>query len=194
MSQPTSQAITQLLLAWGKGDQTALEKLMPLVYEELRRMAKRYMNRQGAGHTLQTTALVNEAYLRLIDASQVQWQNRAHFFAVSAQLMRRILVDFARARGNLKRGGGVQQIALDEAPDVAADRGADLIALDDALKVLATMSPRQSQIIELRYFGGLSEEEIAEVLKISTRTIRRDLSLARAWLYRELSRGEKNDV
>jgi RNA polymerase sigma factor (TIGR02999 family) len=183
-----------LLLAWGKGDQSALEKLMPLVNRELHRMAKRYMNRQRVGHTLQTTALVNEAYLRLIDSSQVQWQNRAHFFAVSAQLMRRILVDFARARGNLKRGGDVRQIALDEAPEVAAERDADLIALDDALKNLAEMSPRQSQIVELRYFGGLSEEEVAEVLKISTRTVRRDWSLARTWLHRELSRGGDDEA
>jgi RNA polymerase sigma factor (TIGR02999 family) len=188
MVQPSVQEITSLLLAWGNGDQMALEKLMPLVYEELRRLARHYMNRQRPGHTLQTTALVNEAYLRLVDSAQVQWQNRAHFFAVSAQLMRRILVDFARARTNLKRGGGAQRITFDEAPEVSTERGADLIALDDALNTLAAMNPRQSQIVELRYFGGLSEEETAEALKISTRTVRRDWSLARAWLYRELSK------
>ncbi len=192
MSRPISHEITQLLLAWGSGDQAALDQLMPLVHGELRKLAKRYMNRQRPGHTLQTTALVNEAYLRLIDSSRVQWQNRAHFFAISAQLMRRILVDFARSRQNLKRGGGAQQITFDEALEVCSERGADLIALDDALKTLEKLNQRQSQIVELRYFGGLTEEETAEVLKVSTRTVRRDWSLARTWLYRELSR-EKND-
>lgn len=192
MSRPISQEITQLLLAWGGGDQAALDQLMPLVHGELRKLAKRYMNRQRPGHTLQTTDLVNEAYLRLIDSSRVQWQNRAHFFAISAQLMRRILVDFARARQNLKRGGRAQQVTFDEALDISTERGADMIALDDALKTLEKLNPRQSQIVELRYFGGLSEEETAEVLKLSARTVRRDWSLARTWLYRELSR-EKND-
>lgn len=188
MSQPSTQEITQLLLAWRNGDQAALDALMPLVYEELRRVAKRYMNRQRPGHTLQTTALVNEAYLRLIDAQQVRWQDRAHFFAVSANVMRRILVDFARSRSSLKRGGGVRRVTLDEALPVPSE-GADLVALDDALSRLATLSPRQSQIVELRYFAGLSEEETAEVLNISARTVRRDWSLARAWLYRELREG-----
>ena len=149
------------------------------------------MSGQRPGHTLQTTALVNEAYLRLIDSSRVRWQNRAHFFAVSAQLMRRILVDFARSRNNLKRGGGVQRVTLDNDLQVASERGTDLIALDDALKELASFNQRQSQIVELRYFGGLSEEETAEVLKVSPRTVRRDWSQARAWLYRQLSREEK---
>ncbi|HEX8999736.1 MAG TPA: sigma-70 family RNA polymerase sigma factor [Blastocatellia bacterium] len=193
MSDPHSQEITHLLRAWGQGDAAALEKLMPLVYAELRRLARRYMKRQRPDHPLQTTALVNEAYLRLIDSSRVQWQDRAHFFAVSAQLMRRILVDFARAQGNLKRGGGAQQLSLDQAMAVSAERSADLIALDDALNTLATMNPRQSQIVELRYFGGLSEEETAEALKVSPRTVRRDWSLARAWLYRELNRGEDSE-
>jgi RNA polymerase sigma factor (TIGR02999 family) len=188
MARTSVQEITQLLLAWGQGDEKALEKLMPLVHDELRRMARRYMNRQRPGHTLQTTALVNEAYLRLIDASQVRWQDRAHFFAVSAQLMRRILVDFARAKSNLKRGGGAQQLSLEEAMEVSNERAADLVALDDALKALENMNPRQCRIVELRYFGGLSEEETAEALKISERTVRRDWSLARAWLYRELSK------
>jgi len=190
MTQPSTQEITHLLLAWREGDEAALEQLMPLVYDELRRLAKRYMGRQRPGHTLQATALVNEAYLRLIDSNRVRWQNRAHFFAVSAQLMRRILVDFARARNNLKRGGGVQHITLDNNLDIAPGRDLDLMALDDALKTLAELNKRQSQVVELRYFGGLSEEEAAEVLNISTRTVRRDWSLARAWLYRELSRRE----
>jgi RNA polymerase sigma factor (TIGR02999 family) len=187
MAQPSTQEITSLLMAWGQGDQTALDRLMPLVYDELRKLAKRHMNRQRPGHTLQTTALVNEAYLRLIDSSQVQWQNRAHFFAVSAQLMRRILVDFARSQKSLKRGAEARRITLDDSLEVSSERGADLVALDDALNTLASLNPRQSQIVELRYFGGLSEEEIAEALKISTRTVRRDWNLARAWLYRELS-------
>lgn len=194
MNRPASEEITQLLLAWGGGDETALERLMPLVHAELKRLAKRYMNRQRSGHTLQTTALVNEAYLRLIDSSRVQWQNRAHFFAISAQLMRRILVDAARAKHNLKRGGGAQVIALDEAPDVFNEQAAELIALDEALKALASFSPRLSQVVELRYFGGLSEEETAEVLKTSSRTIRRDWKLARTWLYRELSRETNDDA
>jgi RNA polymerase sigma-70 factor (ECF subfamily) len=183
-----SQQITHLLLAWGEGDQTALEKLMPLVYEELRRVAARHMRRQGPGHTLQTTALVNEAYVRLIDSSQVRWQNRAHFFAVSAQMMRRILIDFARSRRYLKRGGGAQQVSLDETLAVAPERGSDLLELDEALTRLAALSERQAQIVELRYFGGLSEEEAAEALKISVRTVQRDWNLARLWLYRELSK------
>jgi RNA polymerase sigma factor (TIGR02999 family) len=186
MPQASTQEITQLLLAWGNGDHSALERLMPMVYEEMRKMARRYMNRQRPGHTLQTTALVNEAYLRLVDSSQVRWQNRAHFFAISAQLMRRILVDFARSRSNLKRGGGAQRVSIGEATEVSSTAGVDLVALDDALKALSAFDPRQSQIVELRYFGGLSEEEIAEALKISTRTVRREWSQARAWLYREL--------
>jgi RNA polymerase sigma factor (TIGR02999 family) len=185
-----SKQITKLLIAWGNGDESALDVLMTAVYDELHRMARAYMHRQRVGHTLQTTALLNEAYLRLIDSSKVQWQNRAHFFAVSAQLMRRILVDFARAQGNQKRGGSAERVSLDRALEFSADRGADLVALDDALKTLSELSKRQAQIVELRYFGGLTEGEVAEVLKTSERTVRRDWSLARAWLYRELS---KND-
>jgi RNA polymerase sigma factor (TIGR02999 family) len=177
-----------LLLAWGQGDEAALERLMPLVYDELRKVAARHLRRQRPDHTLQTTALVNEAYLRLIDSSQVQWQNRAHFFAISAQLMRRILVDFARSRQNLKRGGDVERVSLDEALVVAPERGADLLALDDALTQLAALNSRQAQVVELRYFGGLSEEEAAEALKVSLRTVQRDWKLARLWLYRELSK------
>ena len=195
MTQAYSAEVTGLLVAWSDGDQAALEKLMPLVYAELHRLARRYMRREHAGHTLQTSALVNEAYLRLIDARGVHWQNRTHFFAVSAQIMRRILVDFARAKQNLKRGAGARQITLDEALIVSSESGSDLLALDEALETLAMLDPRQSRVVELRYFGGLSEEEVAEVLKVSPRTVRHDWSLARAWLYRELSAGgESHDA
>ena len=176
-----------MLLAWGAGDRKALDELMPIVYAELRRLARSYMRNQPADHTLQTTALVNEAYLRLIDSSRVNWQNRTHFFAISAQLMRRVLVDFARQRNSLKRGGEVQKVELDEALVVASEPKTDLVALDDALKILAKMNPRQSEVVELRYFGGLSEEEIAEHLGVSVRTVRRDWSVARAWLFGKLS-------
>jgi RNA polymerase sigma factor (TIGR02999 family) len=182
-----SKDITQLLLAWGKGDRGALDELMPLVYDELRKLAKNYMRGQRHGHTLQTTALVNEAYLRLVDSSQVKWQNRTHFFAISAQLMRRVLVDFARAKNSLKRGGGRVQVTLDEKIEVPAEKPIDLVALDEALQKLAEMSERQAKIVELRYFGGLSEEEIAETLKVSTRTVRREWNIAKAWLFRELN-------
>lgn len=188
-----SHQITQLLLAWGNGDERALEELMPLVYNELRRVASRHLRRLRPGQTIQTTDLVNEAYLRLIDSSLVRWQNRAHFFAVSAQLMRRILVDFARQRMNLKRGGGARQVSLDEAMAVIPERGADLIALDDALNRLADLNQRQARVVELRYFGGLTEEETAEALSVSLRTVQRDWNLARLWLYRELRRGGSDD-
>jgi RNA polymerase sigma factor (TIGR02999 family) len=181
-----AQDITQLLVAWGAGDEAALDELMPLVYGELRKLARNYMRRQPADHTLQTTALVNEAYLRLIDSSRVNWQNRTHFFAISAQLMRRILVDFARARGSLKRGGEVQKVELDETLVIPLEQKTDLVALDEALKALAEMNARQSQVVELRYFGGLSEEEIAKHLDVSVRTVRRDWSVARAWLFRRM--------
>lgn len=187
MSEPSSEQITRLLLDWGKGNKAALDKLMPIVYEELRRLARHYMRGQRPGHALQTTALVNEAYLKLIDSSRVQWQNRAHFFAISAQLMRRILVDFARSKNSLKRGGKFQQVDLNESMGIPIEEKTDLVGLDEALSKLANLNARQSQIVELRYFGGLSEEEIAETLGISARTVRRDWSLARAWLYRELS-------
>jgi RNA polymerase sigma factor (TIGR02999 family) len=176
-----------LLLAWGDGDKEALDKLVPLVYDDLRRMARRYMRGQRDGHTLQTTALVNEAYVRLIDSSRVKWHDRTHFFAISARLMRRVLIDFARAKNSLKRGGEQIQITLAEEIEAPMEKETDLVALDEALRILAKLSLRQSQIVELRYFGGLSEEEIAETLKISTRTVRRDWNVARAWLYRELS-------
>jgi RNA polymerase sigma-70 factor (ECF subfamily) len=188
MTTHSPQEITRLLLAWGEGDESALAALTPLVYAELRRRARRYMSGERAGHTLQTTALVNEAYLRLVGSRNVRWQNRAHFFAVSAELMRRILVDFARSRGYQKRGGGARHVELDEAAVVADDRGAEMVALDEALKALAELDARQARVVELRYFGGLSDAEIAEVLKVSVGTVRRDWTLARAWLNRELSR------
>ena len=188
MSTHSPQEITRLLVAWGDGDESALAELTPLVYEELHRLAHHYMSDERPGHTLQTTALVNEAYVRLIDWKSVRWQNRAHFFAVSAQLMRRILVDFARSRGYHKRGGGVRAITLDEALVTAKDKGADMVALDEALNALAQLDARQSRVVELRYFGGLSIDETAEVLKVSPGTVRRDWSLARAWLHRELSK------
>ena len=194
MAPASREEITGLLRAWSDGDQAALDKLTPLVYAELHRWAKRYMGREHAGHTLQTSDLVNEAYLRLINAHGVRWENRAHFFAVSAQIMRRILVDFARARQNLKRGGGARQVTLDERLVVSPESGADLVALDEALGRLAVLNQRQSQVVELRYFGGLNEEEVAEVLKVSPRTVRHDWSLARAWLYRELGREDNADA
>ena len=174
-----SQEITELLLAWSRGERAALEKLVPRVHAELRRVAHRYMARERTGHTLQTTALVNEAYLRLINVEQVRWQNRAHFFAVSAQLMRRILVDFARSRNYLKRGGGAQKVTLDEALVVSQEPGQDLVALDDALKALAATDARKARVVELRFFGGLSVEETAEVLKVSPDTVLRDWRLAK---------------
>ncbi len=182
----SSENITQLLLDWGDGNKAALEELMPLVYGELRLIAKKYMGEQRAGHTLQTTALVNEAYLKLIDSSRVNWQNRTHFFAISAQLMRRVLVDSSRARNSLKRGGKQIRITFDEKIEDVVGKPTDLVALDEAMQKLANLNSRQSQIVELRYFGGLSEEEIAETLDVSVRTVRRDWSIARAWLYREL--------
>ena len=190
MAGPPSREVTELLLAWTQGQQTALEKLVPLVHAELRRIARRYMYRERPGHTLQTTALVNEAYLRLVDARQVRWQNRAHFFAVSAQLMRRILVDFARSKHYLKRGGGAQKLTFDEAVMRSPEQGEDLVALDYALTALAVIDERKSRVVELRFFGGLSVEETAEVLKISPDSVMRDWRLAKAWLAREMTETE----
>jgi len=187
MQTYSQQEITQLLVAWSSGDESALTRLAPLVYNELHRLAHHYMRGERSGHTLQTTALVNEAYVRLIDWKSVQWQNRAHFFAVSAQLMRRILVDFARAHNYDRRGGGVRPVDLDQAANVVDDKSTNMVALDEALKALAELDSRQSQIVELRFFGGLTNDEVAEVLKVSEPTVRRDWSLARAWLHRELS-------
>lgn len=177
-----------LLRAWSDGDQHALDRLTPIVYGELRRLARRYLRRERPGHSLQTTAVVNEAWIRLVDYERMQWQNRAHFFAVSAQLIRRILVDHAR-RHNLKRGGGVQHVSLDAAAIVGGDRDADLVALDDALNLLAGLDPRKVQVVEMRFFGGLSVEETAEVLKVSPVTVKREWRAAKAWLYRELTGG-----
>src|SRR5262249_49394703 len=191
MPPPSTHEVTQLLLAWRDGDQTALEELTPLVYAELHRLAERYMRDERAGHPLQTTALVNEAYVRLIDLKQVRWQNRAHFFGMAAQLMRHILVDFARARLRAERGGGQPQSVVDEAAVVSKEGGPDFIALDDALKSLAEIDPRRSRMVELRFFGGLSVEETAEALNVSPRTVMREWSLARDWLYRELNKGKK---
>lgn len=183
----TSADVTQLLLAWSSGRREALDQLLPLVYHELRKIAERYLRRERSGHTLQTTALVHEAYLKLIDQRQVQWQNRAHFFGIAAQAMRRILVDHARSRQTGKRGG--LRLTLDENLDVSDERAADLLALDDALNALAALDPQKSRIVELRYFGGLSIEETAEVLGIGTATVTRQWRLARAWLYGEINKG-----
>jgi RNA polymerase sigma factor (TIGR02999 family) len=186
--------VTQLLQAWSVGDEQALGKLIPLVHKELHRLARRYMAGESPGHTLQTTALVNEAYLRLVDVKNVNWQNRAHFFGVSAQLMRRILVDFARSRRSLKRGGETLTVSLEEGSIVSRARGADVVALDDALKTLAAMDPRRSRVVELRFFGGLSVEEAAEVLKVSAETVLHDWKLAKVWLLREMSVDESHDA
>jgi RNA polymerase sigma factor (TIGR02999 family) len=191
MATPATQEITQLLKAWSGGDLAALDELTPLCYQELRRLAQRHMRRERMGHTLQTSALVNEAFLRLTDWENVEWQNRAQFFAMAARIMRNVLVDFARARRQAKRGGDVPRVSLATAAHIAQSRSADIIALDEALGALATLSERQSRVVELRFFGGLTIEEIAEVLKVSTGTVRRDWSLARAWLYRELSEERK---
>jgi RNA polymerase sigma factor (TIGR02999 family) len=193
MTAPSAQEITQLLVAWNNGDKAALEQLTPLVQVELRRLAKRYMAGERQGHILQTTALVNEAFLRLIDWRNVEWRNRAHFFGLAAQIMRRILVDYARARRREKRGGDALHVSLSEAANVAQEQRADLEALDDALKTLEKLDPRQARVVELRFFAGLSLEETAEVLKVSLSTVRRDWSLAEAWLFRELSRKDAAD-
>lgn len=185
--------LTQLLRAWGDGVEGALEQLAPLVENELRRLAHRYMSRERPGQTLQTTALVNEVYLRLIDSQQVTWQNRAHFFAISARMMRRILTDFARSRNYLKRGGGAIQVSWDEALFVSEEPDSDIVAIDDALRRLAAVDTRKSQVVELRFFGGLSVEETAEVLKVSQETVMRDWKFAKAWLMRDLSGEKHND-
>jgi RNA polymerase sigma factor (TIGR02999 family) len=186
--KPDVGEMSNLLRAWSDGDRNALDKLTPIVYNELRRLARHYMRGERPGHSLQTTALVNEAYMRLVDYKRMQWQDRSHFFAVSAQLMRRILVEYAR-RHNLKRGGNVPHVTLEEAAVVGANRGSDLVALDDAMNALGQIDSRKAQVVELRFFGGLSVEETAEVLKVSQVTVMRDWNLARAWLYRELSHG-----
>ena len=184
---PARSDATDLLVAWSNGDQSAFERLVPLVYREMRVLARRYMRHERPGHMLQTTALVNEAYVRLIDLNRIQWQNRAHFLAVAAQTMRRILVEFARQRRRQKRGGDVVRVALDAAKDLAEEKSPDLVALSDALSELAIFDPRMSQVVELRFFGGLSVQETADVLNVSPETVMRDWKTAKAWLLRELS-------
>jgi RNA polymerase sigma factor (TIGR02999 family) len=180
--------MTQLLVAWSNGDEAALDELAPLVYDELRRMARRQMNREREGHTLQTTALVNEAYLRLVDQRDVRWQNRAHFFAIAARMMRRILIDHARSLRYEKRGGGAHKVSLEEAAELSGARAAELVALDEALNALAELDARKSRVVELRFFGGLSVEETAEVLSVSPETVTRDWRRAKAWLHREMQK------
>jgi RNA polymerase sigma factor (TIGR02999 family) len=179
--------VTQLLLDWGKGDQSALDKLMPLVYGELRKLARQYLNKERPGHTLQTTDLIHETYLKLVNQDRVQWQNRAHFFGVSAQLMRRILVDGARRRNRAKRGGGAPMLSLDEGALISRKSELDIVAFDEALTKLADLDRRKAQVIELRFFGGLSVEEAAEFLKVSEITVMRETRLAKAWLHRALT-------
>src|SRR5579863_406968 len=187
MTAPSPQSVTQLLKAWGDGEQQALDQLISLVYAELHRLAHRYMRRERSGHTLQPTALVHEVYERLVDLKNVSWQNRAHFFGVSAHLMRRILVDYARSRRYTKREGQWRQVPLNEAVALFPDRQTDIVALDDALRALADIDPRKSHVVEMRFFGGLSIKEIAEVLNISMESVQRDWRLAKVWLLRELS-------
>ncbi len=191
MSKDSLHEVSLLLQAWRKGDNSALNRLAPLVLDELQRIAHRHMAREHVGHTLQTTALVNEAYLRLVDAKEVEWQDRAHFFALAAEMMRRILVDHARARNRLKRGGSAQKVSLEEAFAIPERREANLVAVDDALDSLAAIDVRKAKIVELRFFGGLSVEETAEVLRVSVSTVMNDWKLAKAWLLRELDRGGK---
>lgn len=186
-NNPARHQITELLAEWREGNQSALDELYPLVYDELHRLARRYMSRERKDHTLQTTALINEAYVRLVDQKNVNWANRSHFFAISAQIMRRILIDHARRHGYAKRGGGAQQVSLEEVAAVIPKQGRELLRLDEALKSLAERDPRRSQVVELRYFGGLNNEEIAGVLNVSENTVTRDWNMARAWLYQQLT-------
>lgn len=186
---PAPEEITDLLQSWSHGDRAAIEKLVPLVYDELHRLAQRYMSDERPDHTLQTTALVNEAFLRLVDSEHASWENRAHFFGACAQVMRRILVDWARSRQALKRGGDARALDLDEALAAAKEPGTDLLAVDDALKSLAELDARKGQVVEMRFFGGLSVRETAEVLKVSPETVQRDWKLAKSWLRCEMSRG-----
>jgi len=194
MEPSTQHEITRLLQAWSDGQQGAPEQLMPLVYEELRRLARSYMVREREDHTLQATALVHEAYLRLIDASSASFQDRAHFFGMCALLMRRILVDWARSRGTFKRGGDLRPVQMEEALVVSPESEVDLVGLDDALKALEVVDPRKSRVVELRFFGGLSVEETAAVLKVSVETVMRDWKLAKSWLRRELGGGKSRGV
>ena len=185
------QEITQLLLSWSRGDKAALDQLVPLVYPELRRLAQRYMRRENSAHTLQTSALINEAYLRIVDQQEVEWQDRAHFFAVAAQVMRHILIDHARRHRYAKRGAGARHVPLDETAIISQERATEFLALDDALTRLATIDARKSQIVELRFFGGLTVEEIAEVMKLSPITIKREWRSAKAWLHSEIAGSDR---
>lgn len=194
MTASSPDDTTRLLVRWGNGDKAALDELLPFVYEELRRLAHHYMGRERPGHTLQTSALVNEAYLRLVDQRSVKWQNRAHFFGIASQMMRRILVDHARSRHYAKRGGGAIQVSLDESMIVSGERAGDVVALDDALTALARIDQRKSKIVEMRFFGGLSIEETAEALSVSPGTVMRDWTLAKAWLHREINKSDPNEV
>jgi RNA polymerase sigma factor (TIGR02999 family) len=186
MEPSASHDVTQLLVAWSNGDQAARDQLMSVVYDELHRLARRYMRRESPGHTLQTSALVNEAFLRLVDQHNVHWQNRAHFFGIAAQMMRRILVDYARGRSSTKRGAGVPTFTLDEGLIVSDERSAEVVAVHEALEQLSQFDPRKGQIVELRFFGGLSIEETADILGVSTGTVMRDWTLAKAWLRRQM--------
>ena len=190
MTQPPTHEVTQLLIEWSNGDKAALDRLMPLIHEELRRLAHHYMSRERPGHTLQTTALINEAYLRLVNRKNVHWQNRAHFFAIAAQCMRSILVDHARGLAYAKRGGGGTKIPLDDAMAVSREKAAEVVALDEALVTLSELDPKQSRVVELRFFGGLTIEETAEVLDLSPATIKREWMSAKAWLFNQLNRNE----
>lgn len=190
MDSTNGQDITELLAAWGGGDQAAFERLVPLVYAELKRIARRHMNRESEGHVLQTTALVHEAYVKLVSQRGAKWQDRAHFFAVSSQQMRRILVDAARSRMRQKRGSDAVVVSLDDAPAISMSRAAEFVTLDDALTELAKLDPRRSRVVEMRYFGGMSVEETALALNLSPDTIARDWKAAKAWLYAELNRAE----
>lgn len=186
MQTPSASAVTRLLLEWSNGDQAALDQLMPLVYDELRQVARQYLRHERPGHTLQPTALAHEAYLKLVDQQRVRWQNRAHFFAVAAQLIRRILVDHARSHAAAKRGGGLRAVTLEAMLEPSVNRELNLVALDDALAQLATLNPRQARLVEVRFFGGLNVDETAEVLGVSSATVKREWRTAKAWLHREL--------
>jgi RNA polymerase sigma-70 factor, ECF subfamily len=185
--KPAQSDVTQLLVAWNEGDQAARDELMSVVYQELHRLAHHYMKRESPGHTLQTSALVNEAFMRLVDQREVRWQNRAHFYGIAAQMMRRILVDYARSRGYAKRGGGAQQISFDEALIVSDERSAEVVGVHEALERLTAIDPRKGQIVEFRFFSGLSIQETAEILNVSPGTVMRDWTLAKAWLRREMN-------
>jgi RNA polymerase sigma factor (TIGR02999 family) len=193
MSKPPPNEITERLVAWGAGDRAALDQLLPVVYQELRRMAGNYLRQENPGHTLQPTALVHEAWLRLIDQARVDWRNRAQFFGVAAQMMRRILVDHAKAKHREKRGGDAVKLSLDDVINLSRERAAELLALDDALDELARVDERKSRVIELRYFGGFSVEETAQILGVSPETVMRDWKLAKAWLYQQIRRGTSDD-